>query len=108
MDLRVFYQKIRQIEKQITQPHAVVLSRDTPDGGTAGCRSEVTREIAARLIVEGRAVLATAEEALAFYEEIQAARRAAEQSALSQRLQVNVISDSDMKALQTSTKEPKR
>lgn len=108
MDLRVFYQKIRQIEKEIDQPHVVVLSRDTPDGGRAGRRSEVTREIAARLIVEGRAVLATAEEALAFYEEIREARRIAEQSALSQRLQVNVISDRDIKALQTPPKGPKQ
>ncbi len=63
MDLRMFYQKLRKIEQDIVDPHVVVVSQETSDGGRAGQKVEVSRSSAARLIVEGRARLATAEEA---------------------------------------------
>ena len=62
MDLRVFYQKMRKIEQEITSDHPVVVSLETPDGGKPGIRTEVTRENAARMIVEGRCRLATKSE----------------------------------------------
>ncbi len=62
MDLRVFYQKMRKIEQEITGDHPVVVSLETPDGGKPGIRTEVTRENAARMIVEGRCRLATKSE----------------------------------------------
>ena len=63
MDLRMFYQKLRKIEEDITDPHVVVVSQETADGGRAGQKSEVSRSIAARSLLEGRARLATPEEA---------------------------------------------
>ncbi len=33
MDLRMFYQKLRKIEQEIADPHVVVVSHETPDGG---------------------------------------------------------------------------
>ena len=62
MDLRVFYQKMRKIEQEIANDHPVVVSLETPDGGKPGIRTEVTRENAARMIVEGRCRLATKSE----------------------------------------------
>jgi hypothetical protein len=62
MDLRMFYQKMRNIEREISAPHVVVVSAETPDGGKAGVKTEVRRELAAKLIAEGRARLATPEE----------------------------------------------
>jgi hypothetical protein len=62
MDLRVFYQKIRSIEKEIVPMFVVVVSLDTPEGGKAGALTEVRRDVAAKLIVEGRARLANTEE----------------------------------------------
>ena len=62
MDLRVFYQKMRKLEQEIVGEHVVVVSLETPDGGKAGVRTEVTRENAAKMIVEGRARMATKSE----------------------------------------------
>jgi hypothetical protein len=58
MDLRLFYQKLRKIEQEITDAHVMVVSHETSDGGRAGQKSEVSRSNAARLILEGRARLA--------------------------------------------------
>lgn len=62
MDLKVFYQKLRNLEQEITGNHVVVVSLETPDGGKPGIRTEVTRENAARTIIEGRCRLATKSE----------------------------------------------
>ena len=48
MDLRAFYQKIRRIAAEIMEDAAVIISRETPDGGRAGVKTEVPREVAAR------------------------------------------------------------
>ncbi len=66
MDLRAFYQTIRQIAAEIAEEAAVVISRETSDGGRAGVKTEVPRDVAARLIAEGKADLAGPEEAAEF------------------------------------------
>jgi hypothetical protein len=58
MDLRLYYQKIRKIEADITEPVVVIISRETADGGKAGIKTDVLRAVAARMIAEGRAELA--------------------------------------------------
>lgn len=67
MDLRIFYQKVRKVEQEITEPHVVMVSLETPDGGKPGIKTEVSRESASRLIVEGRARLASKGEAAEFF-----------------------------------------
>ena len=67
MDVRIYFQKVRQIEAAITTPHTVVMSLETPDGGKAGVTTEVTRIMAARLVAENKARLATDEEIAVFY-----------------------------------------
>src|SRR5437667_8215233 len=79
MDLRLFYQKLRKIEQEIADPHVVVVSNETPDGGRAGQKSEVSRSGAAKLVVEGKARLATLEEANEYRNLIDQALQAAEQ-----------------------------
>lgn len=59
MDLRQYYLAIQQAEKTIQGDAVVVVSTATEDGGRAGILSEVTRHAAARMVVEGKAVLAT-------------------------------------------------
>jgi hypothetical protein len=66
MDLRVYYRKIRKIEAELPEPFVVVLSRETPDGGKPGVKTEVPRSLAAKLIVEDQATLATPEETAEF------------------------------------------
>ena len=97
MDLRMFYQKLRKIEQEIADPHVVVVSNETPDGGRAGQKSEVSRNMAAKLVVEGKARLATPEEGVEFRRAIEQARQQAEQQALAQKIQVNVVSEADFR-----------
>ena len=58
MDLRAYYQKIRDVEAKIPGPYAVVVSLATPDGGKAGMLTEVPRRVAAKMVVDGTATLA--------------------------------------------------
>lgn len=62
MDLRHYYLAIEQVEKTLQDNHVVVVSTATDDGGRAGTLSEVTRHVAARMVVEGKAMLATEEQ----------------------------------------------
>jgi hypothetical protein len=66
MDLRAFYQTIRKIAADITEDAPVIISRETSDGGRAGVKAEVPRDVAARMIAEGTADLAGPEEAAEF------------------------------------------
>jgi hypothetical protein len=75
MDLRLFYQKMRKLESQIPEPHVIVVSLETADGGKAGRMTEVNRETTARLLVEGRARLANDEESAEFRKTLRPAPR---------------------------------
>ena len=66
MDLRIYYQKIRDAQAKITDPCPVIVSRETPDGGKEGTLTEVPVGIAAKMVVDGAARLATTEETRTF------------------------------------------
>jgi hypothetical protein len=105
MDLKVYYQKIRQVEASLPEGDAIIVSQETPDGGRAGVVSEVPKGVAAKMIVEGRARLATPEESAAFGEKTAEAKRLADQIASAGRMQITVISDSDLRALKGNGKK---
>ena len=96
MNLRAFYQKIREIEETIDGQFAVVVSCGTPDGGKAGVVSEVPRFVAARMVVEERARLATAEEAGAYRKKVAADAERAAGEREDARLQVAVFSKAEL------------
>jgi hypothetical protein len=104
MDLRHYYQKIREIESKIAENFAVVVSHDTPDGGKAGTRTEVPRRLAAKMIAEGSARLAREDERQAFHAEQTEAVRVAEQLAASAKLQVAVLSTTELERLRKQAK----
>ena len=108
MDLKLFYQKLRKIEQEIADPHVLVVSQETPDGGRAGQKSEVSRGIAARLIVESRARLATAEEVAEYRAAIEQARHEADQRTMAQKIQVSVVSEADFRAIKGASRPEKR
>ena len=99
MDLRAFYQKLRQIEQSISEPHVVLVSHETPDGGRPGVLTETPKALAARMIAEGIARLASTEEASTFRENVAEATRRAEQAMAASRMQVTVLSEADLRAL---------
>src|SRR5580704_12893325 len=74
MDLRVYFRKLRGIEAELPDPYVVVVSLETSDGGKPGTRTEVPRYLAAKLIVEDQATLATPEEAAIFRAEAERQR----------------------------------
>ena len=99
MDVRVYFEKVRQVEATIDAPFVIVISLETGDGGVAGTVCEVSRRQAAKLIVEHRVRLATAEESADFCARQDEMRQAAEEELASSRVQVSVISDSDLREL---------
>lgn len=62
MNLAAYYEEIRKLEASLEREEVVVVSRETADGGREGVRSTVPRRLAAKLIVDGKAVLARVEE----------------------------------------------
>lgn len=77
MDLRAYYQKIRQIEAEIREDSVVMVSLETPDGGRAGILTEVPRAVAARMIADEKAELASEGAAAEFRTETEAKWKAA-------------------------------
>ncbi|MBV9769375.1 MAG: hypothetical protein JOZ32_07380 [Bryobacterales bacterium] len=108
MDLRMFYQKLRKIELEIGASHVVVVSHETSDGGCPGQFAEVSRMIAARLILEGRARLATVEETDEFRLAGQRALEEAQRRLAADKIQVSVISDADLRAIKSASRAEKR
>jgi hypothetical protein len=108
MDLRMFYQKLRKIEQEIVDSHVVVVSHETSDGGRPGQFVEVSRGIAARLILEGRAHVATPEESAQFHAAAQKALQEAQERLMADKVQVNVISDADLRAIKSASRAEKR
>ena len=97
MDLKQYFRKIRQVEAGLIETFPLVVSLETPDGGKPGLVSEISREEAAKLIVEGRAVLASEEEKELYREQQARAKEAAERGDLAKRVQVAIMSDRDLR-----------
>jgi len=105
MDLKVYYQKIRDVESKIADEFPVVVSKETSDGGKGGNFAEVTRPIAAKMVTEGNARLATPEESKT-YRDVQArAKHAADQAAEATKLQLTVVSTSELAKLTSGKKD---
>jgi hypothetical protein len=104
MDLRQYYQKIRDAESKIVDEFPIVVSNETVDGGKAGTKTEVPRRIAAKLLVENLARLATAEEIKAYRAFMAEARRVADQVAQAAKLQLTVLSAAELDRLKGHTR----
>lgn len=93
MDIRMYFQKIREVERNIQDPYLVVVSLETPEGGKPGVATEVSRTVAAQMIVEGRVRLADAAEKAAFYKDAVEALAAAEEARMASKIQLTVVSE---------------
>ena len=91
MDVRTYYRKVREIEEQISGNVTVIKSLETPDGGKAGVLVEVSRRNAAILVTDGRAVLASPEEAQQFRDAVKAAKLEADKAEAARQLHVRVV-----------------
>lgn len=73
MDVKGYFRKVRDLESAIAERFVVVVSKTTVDGGKEGIVSEVPKFVGCQLVVEGRARIASPEEA----EQYRADQRAA-------------------------------
>jgi hypothetical protein len=101
MDLKVYYAKIREAIAAIPGEFAVLVSRETPDGGKEGVMTEAAKAVAARMLVEGRARLATADETAEYRRREAEARAKAEQQLAPGRLQVAILSEKELDAFKS-------
>jgi hypothetical protein len=99
MDLRAYYQKIRDTESRLVEQFPVLVSCQTQDGGKTGVCTEVSRSLAAKMLVEGTAREANAEELRAFRRAQAEAKRAAEETEAAKTLQFKVVSVDEVRKL---------
>lgn len=96
MDLTSYYIKMREQQAIIADEYPVIVSHATSDGGIKGRMTEVTKRIAARLIVEGMARLANALETSNFHNLKQQAKAALEHAAKDTALEATQIAMSKL------------
>jgi hypothetical protein len=106
MDLKLYYQRIRDAQAKIEEAYAIVVSHQTEDGGKEGRMTEVSPALAAKMMVEGTARLALPEEAAAFREACAEAKRAVDEAATASKMQVTLVPTADLNRLRGGSGEP--
>ena len=107
MDVRTFYQRIRDAEVSIPTPYTLVISLPTDDGGKNGVPVEVPRYLAAKMVVEGSARLATASEMTEFQASQEMAYKAALEARAASKVEVTMVSSDELKKLTDEMKKLK-
>jgi hypothetical protein len=102
MDLRAYYRRIRETEASLDDEFPVLRSVATEAGGVGGRLAETTREVAARMIVDGAAELATPEEAAELRRRAAEAQRKELERRKASQVQLTVISQEDLQSLTRS------
>ncbi len=105
MNLKAYYQRIRDLEHSLLAPFVVLVSQSTPDGGKEGLLTEVPRQLAAKMIADGRAHLANDDEARDFRHRAAEAKRAADEEAMASKMQVTIVPTAELKKAARSSKE---
>jgi hypothetical protein len=83
-----------------------VKSLETQDGGKQGALTEVAKRVAAKMVVEGQARLATKEEAVAFIEQQVEAKYVADQILAASKVQLAVVSADELNRLRNKPGTP--
>jgi hypothetical protein len=107
MDLRAYYEKIRETEKELTSDFVIVVSKETAEGGKAGVTTEVTRNVAARMIVEGTARAASSEESEEHRLAARCEAQEAEARAQAGRLQIAIVPAAEARSVKAGPKPVK-
>lgn len=107
MDLKAYYRRVRELEESLPDEFLVVKSISTEAGGVDGRLTEVSRPLAAKLLAEGLAELASADETKDFRVAALAARQAELERQEASRIQFHVISESDLGSLRSAKNRTK-
>jgi hypothetical protein len=105
MNVKVYYQRIRELERTLADPFVVIVSHDTPDGGRGGLLTEVPKHLAARMIADERAHLASEDATLQFRGKSADAKRTAEEFLLADKRQVRPVPASEVRSSTRRDKE---
>jgi hypothetical protein len=99
MDLKKYYRKIREVEAAIEDEFPVVKSLPTEAGGQGGRLTETTKLVAARMVVDGVAEIASPEETAEFRRIAEENRLREEERRRGEQVQFHVLSETDLRAL---------
>lgn len=99
MNLKDYYQEITAQEAEIEESFALVISLATPNGGRAGIASEVNRVIAAKLIVDKQARLASPEEVKKLRADRVEKQRLNDLASLQERVRMTRLAEDELRAL---------
>jgi hypothetical protein len=102
MDVRSYYKKVKDTEEGLKGSEVVLVSLATPEGGKEGVRTEAPRDVAARMIAEGRARVATDAEAEEFRDGLRMAQERHEREEAARRVQIVVVPQAEEKAKERS------
>src|SRR6266446_3982584 len=91
MNLRTYYQKIRDIEQALVEPFVVLESLEPADGSKGGLLSEVPKPLAAKMIADGRARLAPEQAVIEFHARKVEAKRTADQEMITNKMQMMLV-----------------
>jgi hypothetical protein len=108
MDLKKYYRKIREVEAAIDEEFPVVKSLPTEAGGRAGRLTETTKHVAARMVVDGVAELASSEEAAEFRRLAEEIRRKEEERRRGEQVQFHVLSETDLRSMLKASPKSRR
>jgi cytochrome c553 len=104
MDMKSYFRRIREVEASIVEKDAVIVSAQTADGGREGVITEVPRAVAARLVAEGRARLASNSEGSDYLAAIKECHEQAEEARRRARPSLAVITAEELSALRGALK----
>ena len=99
MDVTGYYKRLREMENGISEPFPVVASLATADGGKEGTLTETPRWLAAKMVTQGLARLATPGEIKSHHEAHAEGRRKADQEATAAKLQIAVVTAAELNKL---------
>jgi len=105
MNLKTYYQKIREVEHTLVEPFAVLVSHSTPDGGREGVFIEVPSQLAAKMIADGRAHLASSDEAREFRQKAADAKKTSDEEMMASKMQVTIVPTAELKRSARAGKE---
>jgi hypothetical protein len=108
MDLKAYYRKIKGVADSIEEEFPIVRSLAREDGGKAGRLVEVSRALAARMVADGVAELAGAEESTSFRAQVEQARMKEEQRRRAAEIQFTILSEADLRALQGAARRGRK
>ncbi|MFN7920743.1 MAG: hypothetical protein U0Q16_11635 [Bryobacteraceae bacterium] len=104
MDLKVYFRQIREMAAEIKKDFVVVASKWNANGAKDGVLTEVSRDLAAKLIVDDKARLADDGETARYYQELQKAADKAQEEDRISKVQFAVLSEADVERLKKTIK----